>query len=107
MGTMPNSAIREQLRQMDILAPVDPDANDRWRAAPALPSLHGKVGGFLGNRKANANLLLVTIKDMLDKNFELEDSVVLDKFIYSRPASDDVLGALAERCDYVITAIAD
>jgi hypothetical protein len=65
------------------------------------------VGGFLGNRKANADLLLGGIKELLDQRFELGDALVLDKFIYSRPAAQDIVDALADRCDFVITAIAD
>ena len=107
MVTMPSETISEQLRQLDILAPVDPDLVSRWRGSPTLANLHGKVGGFLGNKKANANLLLITVKELLDKNFELEDSVILDKFIYSRPAADDIVDNLAERCDFVVTAIGD
>ena len=69
--------------------------------------MQGKVGGFLGNRKGNADSLLLSIKELLDKQFELSDTVVVDKFIYSRPAADSVLDALAARCDFVVTAIAD
>ena len=73
----------------------------------ASTGLHGKVGGFLGNRKANANSLLLGIKESLEKQFELSDALVMDKFIYSRPATDGVIDALADRCDFVVTAIAD
>ena len=107
MVTMPNETIQEQLRQLDILTPIDPDLTTRWHGSPSLASLHGKVGGFLGNKKANANLLLMTVKELLDKNFELGDSMVLDKFIYSRPAAEDIVDDLAERCDFVVTAIGD
>ena len=99
--------LREQLSRLDLLEPVDPDANTRWRAAPRLLNMHGKVGGFLGNRKANSELLLRDIKETLDKRFELGDSLVLDKLVYSRPASEEVVDALSERCDFVVTAIAD
>ena len=99
--------LEERLSRLDILRPVDPDANTRWRAAPRLLDLHGKVGGFLGNRKANADLLLRDIKESLDKRFEMRDSVVLDKFVYSRPAAEDIVDALSDRCDFVVTAIAD
>jgi len=107
MVTMPNQTIQDQLSQLNIMTPIDPNLTSRWHGAPVLSSLHGKVGVFLGNKKAHANLLLETIKELLDKNYELGDSVVLDKFIYSRPAADDIVDSLAERCDFVVTAIAD
>jgi hypothetical protein len=107
MAIMPTPEVQERLRRRDILAPVDPKANSRWRPAARLAGLHGKVGGFLGNRKDNANPLLLSIKELLDKRFELSDTVVMDKFIYSRPAAADLVDALAARCDFVVTAIAD
>ena len=107
MVTMPSQELQEKLNQRGILAPVDPSAYSRWSPAPRLFSLHGKVGGFLGNKKDNANLLLAEVKELLDKQFEFQDTLVVDKFIYSRPAATDIVDNLAERCDFVVTAIAD
>ncbi|PKB81118.1 MAG: hypothetical protein BZY88_07070 [SAR202 cluster bacterium Io17-Chloro-G9] len=97
----------EKLGQLDILSPVDPEAVAKWRPAPRLSSLYGKTGGFLGNRKANAEVLLASVKELMNRQFELQDSLEIDKFIYSRPAADDVINTLADRCDFVVTAIAD
>ncbi len=99
--------VREKLDRLDLMTPVDPDARNRWRPAPRLLELHGKTGGFLGNRKANADLLLREIKEGLDKRFELGDSLLLEKFVYSRPADEGIIDSLSDRCDFVVTAIAD
>ncbi len=99
--------IQEKLDRLGLLSPVDPDAYSQWRPAPRLPDLHGKVGGFLGNRKGNAELLLRDIKELLEKQFELQDALVVNKFVYSRPAAEDIVDTLAARCDFVVTAIAD
>ncbi len=107
MVTLPDPQIQEKLRQWDILIPIDTEATSQWRPAPRLSSLHGKVGGFLGNRKDNADLLLRNIKELLDQSFELQDVMLLDKFIYSRPAKQEIIDTLADRCDFVVTAIAD
>ena len=107
MVSIPSSDIRSKLRQLDILEPIDPEVRSKWYPAPRLSGLHGKVGGFLGNRKANADILLLNVKELLDRRFELQDSMVLSKFIYSRPAADDIVDALAARCDFVVTAVAD
>ncbi len=107
MTSVISPQVQEQLSRLGILAPVDAVANTRWRAAPRLQNLHGKVGGFLGNRKHNADLLLANIRELLDKQFELGDTLSLDKFVYSRPAAPEIVDALAERCDFVVTAIAD
>ena len=101
------SNIDERLQRMGLMSPIDPEAANRWRPAPRLDTLHGKVGGFLGNRKANAALLLHNVRELLDKNLELGDSVAVDKYVYSRPAAADIIEQLAARCDFVVTAIAD
>ena len=107
MVTMPSPEIQDKLRERDILVPIDPDASKRWHLAPRLTSLHGKVGGFLGNKKDNAILILTDLKELLDKRFELEDTIVLEKYIYSLPAAPDIVDTLAGRCDFVVTATAD
>ncbi|MCH8106971.1 MAG: hypothetical protein IIB30_01305 [Chloroflexi bacterium] len=107
MVVQTSTDLMEKLSRLDILSPVDPETVARWRPAPRLSSLHGKTGGFLGNRKANAEVLLASIQELMDRQFELQDSLVIDKFIYSMPAAEDVINTLADRCDFVVTAIAD
>ena len=97
----------DRLRELGLALPIDPEAASRWRAAPRLNTLHDKVGGFLGNRKANAGLLLQNVGEGLAKDLELGDILAVDKYVYSRPAADDIIGQLSERCDFVVTAIAD
>lgn len=103
----PVTGIDQRLRDLDIRSPIDPEAASQWRAAPRLDSLAGKTGGFLGNKKANAEVLLDEVKKLLDQRFELRDGIAVDKFIYSRPASEEIIESLAAKCDFVITAIAD
>ena len=107
MVVQSTTGLIERLQQLEILSAVDPEAVSRWRPAPRLASLHGKRGGFLGNRKANAEVLLSSVKELMDRQFELQDSLEIDKFIYSRPAAEDVINNVADRCDFVVTAIAD
>ena len=99
--------LQDRLSQLDLLMAVDPESNTIWRAAPKLTDLNGKVGGFLGNRKHNAGQLLREIREMLEKRYELGDTLTVDKFVYSRPAAEDIVDSLADRCDFVVTAIAD
>ena len=106
-GLSTGSSIDQRLRELDIRSPIDPDAASQWRAAPRLDSLAGKSGGFLGNKKANAEVLLKEVKELMDQQFELQEGVVVDKFIYSRPASEEIIESLAANCDFVVTAIAD
>ena len=98
---------QDRMREMGLVLPIDPDVASRWRAAPRLDTLHDKVGGFLGNRKANADLLLRNIGERMARDLELGDIIAVDKFVYSRPAADEIISELSERCDFVVTAIAD
>ena len=107
MATSLGPELQRRLQELGIVSPVDPEANFRWRAAPRLETVHGKVGGFLGNRKANASLLLQGVKELLNKDFELRDGIAVDKYVYSRPAADDIIDDLASQCDFVVTCIAD
>ena len=107
MPVIPGVELQERLQELGILSPIDPEAYSQWRPAPRLDSIQGKVGGFLGNRKANASLLLDNLSELLHKEFELRDVYATDKYVYSRPAADDIIGELATRCDFVVTAIAD
>ena len=97
----------DRMRELGLALPIDPDAASRWRAAPRLDTLHHKVGGLLGNRKANADLLLRNIGERMAKDLELGDIIAVDKFVYSRPATDEIISDLSDRCDFVVTAIAD
>ena len=107
MVSAPGADLKARLKNMGLLSPIDPDTNSRWRPAPRLETVHGRVGGFLGNRKANASLLLQGVMELLEKDFELREGVATDKYVYSRPAADDIIDDLASRCDFVVTAIAD
>ena len=98
---------QDRMHELGLALPIDPDAASRWRAAPRLDTLHDKVGGFLGNRKANADLLLRNIGERMAKDLELGDIIAVDKFVYSRPAADEIIDQLSDRCDFVVTAIAD
>ena len=107
MLSAPGSHLKDRLNEMGLLTPIDPEAYLRWRSAPRLESVHGRVGGFLGNRKANASLLLHEVKELMNKDFELRDGISVDKYVYSRPAADDIISDLASKCDFVVTCIAD
>jgi hypothetical protein len=97
----------EQFRRLGLLLPIDEDVARQRQAAPPLPALHGAVAGFLDNRKNNADRLLARIRDVLQAQFAFADTVWRSKFIYSRIAAPEILEELAERCQFVITAIGD
>ena len=101
------SDVLEQLRRLGLLDPTDQDMRQRRTLAPRLGELRGKVGGFLDNRKQNANVLLERIAEHLRAAYGMAEAIHRAKFIYSRGAEPALIDELAERCDFVVAAIGD
>ena len=63
--------------------------------------------GVLDNSKANADYLLELIVDGVRKELDVTSVVMKRKPASSRPASEEVLDALAKEADVVVSAMAD
>lgn len=90
-----------------LVSPVDESTAALKRLAPRLDTLNGKAIGFLDNRKGNGNVILEHLAYRLSERFQLSEVVFREKFIFSRPASAEVLDEIQSRCDAVIAAIGD
>jgi hypothetical protein len=101
------SDVLEQIRRLGLLDPTDQAVLQRRTLAPRLAELHGKVGGFLDNRKQNANVLLEHIATRLSAEYRIAEAVHRAKFIYSRVAEPALVDEMAERCDFIVAAIGD
>lgn len=97
--------LRSAIEELGLLDPTDRRERIHRAAAP-LATLTGKRGGFLDNRKGNADVLLERVRELLGERYELGETRLIAKWIYSAPAADDVLGELSG-CDFVVTAIGD
>jgi len=95
------------LRRLGLLDPTDREALQRRTLAPRLTELRGKVGGFLDNRKQNANVLLERMAARLATEYGVVEAVHRAKFIYSRVADSAIIDELAEGCDFIVAAIGD
>jgi hypothetical protein len=99
--------VLEQLRRLGLMDPTDQEVLQRRTLAPRLAELRGKVGGFLDNRKQNANILLARIAERLSSEYGMAEAIQRAKFIYSRVAEPVLIDELAERCDFIVAAIGD
>jgi len=63
--------------------------------------------GVLDNSKGNADHLLDMIIEGVKKEFKVDSVVIKRKPTSSRPATDEVLDALAKEADLVVSAMAD
>jgi hypothetical protein len=104
---MSMSDVLEQLRRLGLMDPTDQEVLQRRALAPRLTELRGKVGGFLDNRKQNANVLLDHVAARLRVEYGMAEALHRAKFIYSRVAEPALADELAERCDFVVAAIGD
>jgi hypothetical protein len=99
--------ILEQIRRFGLLDPTDQEVLQRRTLASRLMELRGKVGGFLDNRKQNANVLLEHVAARLSTEYGMTEAIHRAKFIYSRVAEPALVDEMAERCDFIVAAIGD
>lgn len=77
-------------------------------ALPPLPAdLQGRVVGLLDNTKANFELLLGRLGELLRERYGIKGVVYRRKANSSTPAPPDLLADLARSADVVITGSAD
>lgn len=77
-------------------------------ALPPLPAdLRGKTVGLLDNTKANAELLLARLGELLRERHGVKGVVHRRKANASTPAPPDLLAELARSAEVVLTASAD
>src|SRR5262245_64783546 len=107
MGGISMSDVLEQIRRLGLLDPTDQEVLRQRALAPRLAELPGKVGGFLDNRKQNANVLLEHVAARLSAQYGMAEALHRSKFIYSRIAEPGIVDELAERCDFIVAAIGD
>ena len=98
---------RTQLLALGIVDPTDTREVSPQVAAPRLKSLQNMRAGLLDNRKGNAGPLLRRIGELLVERYGVRETYAVNKFVYSRPASTEILRDLKSRCDFVITAVGD
>ena len=93
--------------QMVLLDPTVEALPDNTNMAPRLPDLNGRVLGLLANGKRNSDTLLDAVTSLLQDTYDVKEVVRLNKRDVSRPAKQEIVDELVERCDAVITAIGD
>ena len=98
--------IQARIQALGLLDPTDRRETAPRRGAPKLDTLAGKKAGFLDNRKGNADVVLERVQEILEAEYGVETLVSQAKWVFSAPASPEIVGELAQ-CDFVVTAIGD
>jgi hypothetical protein len=94
----------------NIIAVLDPTAKSKVKEIPTAPrvnDLNGKVVGFLWNKKANGDLLLLRIKEQLSERFKLAGTNWHQKSSSGVPADRFIIEELVRTADVVINGQGD
>ncbi|MXZ91900.1 MAG: hypothetical protein F4Z05_10580 [Chloroflexi bacterium] len=98
--------LETRIAELGLIDPTDRQEEPERRAATPLETLDGLTGGFLDNRKGNADVILDAIRQRLADGYGMTASVVRSKWVFSAPAAPEIIDELAQ-CDFVVTAVGD
>ncbi|MCE2500106.1 MAG: hypothetical protein J4G13_04505 [Dehalococcoidia bacterium] len=98
--------LHARIAALGLVDPTDRQEEPERRPAAPLETLEGLRGGFLDNRKGNADVILDAIRERLADQYGMMQSLVRSKWVFSAPAAPEIIDELAE-CDFVVTAVGD
>lgn len=98
--------IQTRIAELGLVDPTDRQEEPERRPATPLETLDGLTGGFLDNRKGNADTILEAIRQRLADRYGMGESIVRAKWVFSAPAAPEIIDELAG-CDFVVTAVGD
>ncbi len=98
--------LQARIAALGLVDPTDRQEEPERVAATPLETLEGLTGGFLDNRKGNADVILEAIRQRLDDGYGMTDSLVRSKWVFSAPAAPEIIDELA-KCDFVVSAVGD
>ena len=75
--------------------------------APRLDTLNGKTMGLLNIGKNGSDAFLQRVEELMREAFDVADVVHFDKPTFTRPAPEELIEQLANRCDFVVEGLAD
>lgn len=89
---------------------LDPTAKLKVKENPITPrinDINGKRVGFLWNKKANGNLLLLRIKEQLSQKYQLADTKWYEKSSSGVPADKSIIEDMVRTVDVVVNGQGD
>ena len=93
---------------IQLVNPTGRDPGERtFILTPRPVTLSGKRLGLLDNSKANSEVILRTIAEILNEQYEFADIFYVKKHSASLPPSPEVMSELHRHADVVITGVGD
>jgi hypothetical protein len=90
-----------------LLDPMAPSNTSDKFLAPRLDDLNGKVMGLLDISKNGSDIFLDRVEELMREHFDLADIVRVTKPTFGRPAPQELITELADRCNFVVEGLAD
>ena len=94
---------------IEVLEPTAKAIGAEAQIAPHVSDLNGKAIGFLDNAKANANIFLARVEELLSQRFNFAEIIRVSKgtiggaFAYPTDLSEK----LSAKCDVVVNGVGD
>ncbi len=100
------ASLQSRIAALGLVDPTDRQEEPERRPTTPLETLEGLTGGFLDNRKGNADTILEAIRRRLADEYGMGESLVRSKWVFSAPAAPEIIEELSA-CDFVVTAVGD
>jgi hypothetical protein len=97
----------ESVPKLVLISPVNDATVAESALAPRLSGMRGKRVGLLDNSKSKADRILETVAAILNTRYDFTNIVHHRKPSASKPASPEIIKALANTCDLVIVGVGD
>jgi hypothetical protein len=94
---------------IDVLDPTATTTVKQEHVAMGLNDLHGKVLGFVDNRKPNFDIFLDTVEASLRQKFQFAEIIHIKKGGTGAtvPLTPEEMNQLAPKCDAIVYGICD
>lgn len=96
-----------QTLQVTVLNPTAGPATRKFRRAPRLNTLDGKVLGAIWNSRVHGDKIINSVATLLKERYGVKDFVLRKKPYLGNIAPKEILDELVAKCDAVITGVGD
>jgi hypothetical protein len=96
-----------QTIQVTVLNPTAGPAARKFRRAPRLSTLDGKVLGAIWNSRVHGDKIINSVVTVLKERCGVKDFVLRKKPYLGNIAPKEILDELVAKCDAVITGVGD
>ncbi|MDE0300255.1 MAG: hypothetical protein OXN17_16590 [Candidatus Poribacteria bacterium] len=95
------------METVSLLNPQDQGGMITKYLAPRLDTLNDKTMGLLNIGKNGSDVFLERMEELMREEFDVAEVVRVNKPTFTRPAPDELIVQLANRCDFVVEGLAD